>query len=131
MLLERKREDMIGMLEDAFAVTVSDGVFRQDSCSNPAMHRHGRGLDGIATVRDRCKRLVVDFHARCSVLGDRAIFGDDDRNGFADITDLVAGEDKRMIFSRKLFAESPTSSRTDCPRGVRSELKCGRRSSSV
>src|SRR4030088_3104810 len=95
MLLERKREDMIGMLERTLAVAVRNGVFRKHVASNSAVHERRCGLGGVTTVGDGCKRLVVDFDARRSVLGDRAVFRNDNRNRFPDIANLVTGEDKR------------------------------------
>ena len=45
-------------------------------------------------VADAVQRRVVDFDELGCVVGESAVFGDDDGDRLADVADAVAGEDR-------------------------------------
>ena len=96
VLLEREGEDVGGGGEGGVAVAVFGPDFLDHVVARLAV-RGGRARgERVPAVGDGGKRLVLDVHQGCRVLGGVAGIGDDDSDRFADVAALVFRQHQRL-----------------------------------
>ena len=85
--------DVIGARPDPIGIALGSSVFDGEVGAG-LLKKKCVALRGSPPLGDRWQRLDIDVNFRQCVLSERSALGQRHGDGFADITDLVAGDDR-------------------------------------